>query len=192
MPDSFATPDQAAGYGYALPAAQAGGLLARASQAIRDAAGFSVLSEDITITRRAGRGFVPLPVPLVTAVASVSQDGTALEAAAWDWEPRPDTVAGGRIRLGHGVQGRRDGEFAVTLTHGLTSVPDSLVMLTSAVACRLAASPAGMAAGITSQSVGSVSWSAAGGVPPQDALTSGEEARLAGIVPLARAWMVPL
>lgn len=188
-PVPFASVDQAASYGYDLPADAAAGLLARASQAVRDAAGFGILSEPVTITRGADRGRLDLPVPLITAVTSVSADGTVLEGDAWRWIREPRKVAGDRILLGHAVRGRRDGEFTVNLTHGLASVPDSLVTLTASVAYRLAATPAPMLAGITSQTVGAVSWSAAGS-PPGDELTAAEESRLARIVPVRRVWAV--
>lgn len=192
MTDPFATADQAASYGYALPPDQAAGLLARATQAVIDAAGFGILSQTAAIEDRADSGRLDLPVPLITAVASVTDSGgTALEAGKWEWVRSPRKIAGDVIRLWHSVQGRHGGDFTVNLTYGLATVPDSLVMLTASVAYRLAASPSDMAAGVTSKSVGSVSWSVAGGVPSQSSLTADEESRLARIVPLARAWQVP-
>lgn len=195
MPDSFATADQAASYGYALPGASADGLLARATQAIRDAAGFSVLEEAAVVDVPADCGRLELPVPLVTSVTLVEllqDDGTRETVTGWRWEPKPDKVAGDLVHLPHGTPGRHCGTFAVSLTHGLASVPDSLVMLTGSVAYRLAATPVAMLAGVTSQSVGAVSWSASGSRVPGDELTGSECSRLAKIVPLKRVWQVPL
>lgn len=197
MPDPFATADQASGYALPLPAATADGLLARATQAIIDAAGFGILSETVTVRLQAEHGVIRLrDVVLVTAVSGLAliEDGTPETVTAWHW---PGTVAGQALDvwLEQSAPGRHCGVFAVTLTHGLASVPDSLVLLASQVAYRLAAIPAPAAAGIASQSVGSVSWSlpraAAGGLPLGD-LTEGEERKLRGIVPLPSVRMVRL
>lgn len=188
MPDSFATADQAASYGYELPASQASALLARASQAVRDAAGFGILAETVTVRRDADRGCISLEgIPLVTSVTSVSlvnDDGTLDGVQGY-------RLHGDRIELERDVPDRWRGTFEITLVHGLASVPDSLVMLTASVAYRMAATPVAMLAGITSQSVGSVSWSASGS-PAGDGLTESECSRLARIVPLRRAWAVKL
>lgn len=186
MPDSFATADQAASYGYELPAASADALLARASQALRDAAGFGILAESATVRLDADRGALPLDgIPLVTSVTSVAlvhDDGTQDGVTGY-------RLDGDRIVLEHDVPGRRCGTFEVVLAHGLAAVPDSLVMLTASAAYRMAATPVAVLAGITSQSVGSVSWSAAGS-PRGDGLTDAECSRLSRIVPLRRVWAV--
>lgn len=188
MPDPFATAADASGYGLALPDASADGLLARATQAIIGEAGFGIVSASATVKLRADHGRVRLrDIPLVTAVTAVElvhEDGTT--DSVTDWHEL--VLSGGQVGevlLGHSVPGRHCGLFAVTITQGLSSVPDSLKLLTSAVAYRLAAMPAAMSAGITSQSVGSVSWTAAK-PPPADGLTDGECSRLARIVPLRR------
>lgn len=192
MTDPFATSADAAAYGFALPAAPADGLLKRATQMLVDAAGFGILSGTATVRLRADRGRVCLrDVPLVTAVSAVDlvhDDGTTESVTDWTAQAAGGIVR--EVRLHHSVPERHCGLFAVTLTQGLSSVPDSLKMLTSAVAYRLAAMPAGMAAGITQQSVGSVSWSASR-PPPQDGLTDGELRRLGGIVPVRTVWSVP-
>lgn len=190
MTPSFATADQAAAYGYALPADQAAALLARASQAIVDAAGFSILTESATVRRGAHYGVISLEsIPLVTSVTSLSLvngDGTLDGVTGYRLDGDGDEA---RIVLDRDVPGRRCGLFEAVLTHGLSPVPDSLVMLTASVAYRMAATPVAMLAGITSQSVGQVSWSAAGKVSG-DGLTESECSRLARIVPLRRAWAV--
>lgn len=194
MPDSFATSDDAAGYAYPLPTATAGGLLARATQALVDAAGFGIVSGSATVRLRADNSVISLrDVPLVTAVSAlelVHEDGTTEAVTAWHW---PGTVAGTAtdIWLEHAAPGRHCGIFAVTLTQGLPSVPASLKMLTSAVAFRFAAMPSAMAAGITSRSVGGVSWSTSS-PPPTDDLTAGELKKLGKIVPVKRVFGVPL
>lgn len=191
MADPFATVDQAASFGYVLPPDTADGLLARATQSIVDAAGFGILSESATVRLAAEHGVISLSaVPLVTAVSAVAQlhgDGTSDPVTGWRFR------CGDRVVLDRDVPGGHCGEFAVTLTHGLPSVPESLVMLAASVAYRLAAMPAVLAAGITSQSVGSVSWSAPGAASVPDAgLTAAECARLARIVPVRTAWAVRL
>jgi hypothetical protein len=193
VPDSFATSDDATGYAYPLPDATADGLLARATQALIDAAGFGILTSSATVKLRADNSVISLKdVPLVTdvsALALVHDDSTTEPVTAWHW---PGTVAGMAtdIWLEHSVPGRHCGIFAVTLTQGLASVPVSLKMLTSAVAYRFAAMPAAMAAGITSRSVGGVSWSASS-PPPTGDLTAGELAKLRKIVPVRHVYVVP-
>lgn len=192
MPDPFATAADAAGYAYPLPAASADGLLARATQAIVDAAGFGILSAQATVRLRADCGRVSLrDVPLVTAVSAVALvhgDGTT-EAVTDFTAP----AEGGTVRavlLGCSVPERHCGLFAVTLTQGLSSVPDSLKLLTSQVAYRMAAMPAAMDAGITSRSVGGVSWTVSRPLP-SGGLTDGELSRLGKIVPVRRVLAVP-
>lgn len=195
MPDPFATADQATALALPLPAATADGLLARATQAITDAAGFGILSETVTVRLRAEHDRIRLrDVPLVTAVSGLAliEDGTPEAVTGWHW---PGTVAGQAldIWLERHAPGRHCGVFAVTLTHGLASVPDSLVLLASQVAYRLAAIPPAAAAGIASQSVGSVSWSlprAASGDLSLGDLTEGEARKLRGIVPLSTVRLV--
>jgi hypothetical protein len=192
--DPFATSDDAAGYGFPLPDATSDGLLARATQAIVDAAGFGILAAPSTVRLRADNGVISLrDVPLVTAVSAVAlveRDGATETVTGWNW---PGTVAGAALDvwLDRTVPARHCGVFAVSLTQGLASAPDSLLMLTCAVAYRFAGMPAAMTAGITSQSVGSVSWTASS-APPSDDLTAGELAKLRKIVPVKSVWGVPL
>jgi hypothetical protein len=192
VPDPFATADDAAGYGFPLPDSAADGLLARATQALVDAAGFGILSGSATVKLRSERGVIDLrDVPLITAVGDVevvNEDGTTESTSDWvGFVSNGGTVA--HVRLGHTVPGRHCGLFAVTLTQGLPSVPDSLKMLTSAVAYRFAAMVPAMSAGITSQSVGSVSWTASK-PPPSGGLTDGECCQLGKIVPIRRVLAV--
>lgn len=186
---SFATSDDAAGFAYPLPDASADGLLARATQALVDAAGFGILSADATVRLGAHEGHLDLDdVPLVadvSAVALVNEDSTTEPVTGWHW--REDSF---RVYLDHTVPERHCGLFAVTLTQGLASVPASLKMLTSAVAYRFAAMPSAMAAGIVSRSVGGVSWSASK-VPETGDLTDGELRKLRKIVPVKHVWVVP-
>jgi hypothetical protein len=192
--DPFATADDATAYAYALPGASADGLLARATQAIIDAAGFGILSSSATVRLRAEHSVISLAeVPLVTAVSAVvlvHEDDTTESVSGWHWQ---GTVAGHAVDiwLDSTVTERHCGIFAVTLTQGLAAVPDSLKLLTARVAYRFAGMPTAMAAGITSRSVGSVSWSAAGKAPADGELTDAEVRQLAKIVPLQRVWQVP-
>lgn len=192
MPDPFATSADAAGYALPLPDASADGLLARATQALVDAAGFGIVSATATVRLRADCGRVCLrDVPLVTAVTAlelVHEDGTTESVTDWSAEAVGGTVR--EVRLRHSVPERHCGLFAVTLAQGLSSIPDSLKLLTSQVAYRFAAMPAAMDAGITSRSVGGVSWTAARPLPSA-ALTDGELSRLGKIVPVRRVLAVP-
>lgn len=190
---SFATSADAAGFALPLPSATADGLLARATQALVDAAGFGILTGSATVRLRADNSVIRLKdIPLVTDVSAlelVHEDDTTEAVTAYHW---PGTVAGMAtdIWLERAAPGRHCGIFAVTLTQGLPSVPNSLKMLTSAVAYRFAAMPAAMAAGITSRSVGGVSWSASA-PPPQSDLTAGELCKLGKIIPIRRVFVVP-
>jgi hypothetical protein len=192
---AFATADQAAGYSLPLPAATADGLLARATQAITDAAGFGILSAPGTVRLHAKCGEISLEgivlVTAVTAVELVHADGTTEAVTDWTWTRAADKPE--PVCLGPSVPSRHCGLFAVTLTHGLASVPDSLVMLTSAVAYRLAGVPAAAAAGVASNSVGGVSWSMGsmpGGLALAD-LTDRERCQLAKIVPVQTVTVMP-
>ena len=190
---SFATAEDAAGYAYPLPDATADGLLARATQAITDAAGFGILSADATVKLLAANGVLSLrDVPLVTdvsAVELVNEDGTT--ETVTDWQPYQAGFEISGVRLGHTVPHRHCGLFAVTLTQGLASVPPSLKMLTCQVAYRFAAMPPAMDAGITSRSVGGVSWSAST-PPPSGDLTAVELRKLGKIVPVRTVWPVKM
>jgi hypothetical protein len=189
-PDSFATADQAAAYGYTLPDAAADALLARATQAIRDAAGIPVTQATSTLRVQACRGWLELPSPVVTAVSSVAlvnDDDTTTAETDWRWQ------TGSRIRLGHTIpeRDRHHGLFEAGFTHGFAEIPDALVMLTGAVAYRLSVTPVAAAAGIRSQTVGSVSWTAGDDVPGS-ALTQAEIRQLTRIVPVRHLFQVPL
>lgn len=195
MPDPFATAGDATGYAYPLPAATATGLLARATQAIIDAAGFGVLSADATVRLRADRDQIDLEgivlVTAVTAVELVHDDDTTEAVTGWHW--RREAARQEPVRLDHTVPERHCGLFAVTLTQGLASIPASLVMLTCTVAYRLAGIPSAAASGIASKSVGGVSWSMGslpGGLALDD-LTDRERSKLRKIVPLQAVVLVP-
>lgn len=191
-PDSFATADQAAGYGYTLPDATADGLLARATQAIRNAAGIPVTQGTATLRVRAELGELKLPSPVVTAVSSVAlvnDDGTT--TAETDYRPLFDSGWLVKILLGHQIRERDRfcGLFEVAFTHGFAQIPAALIMLTGAVANRLQFTPVAAQAGVRSESVGSVSRTY--GDVPGDDLTEYEIRQLAHIVPVRRAWAVP-
>lgn len=119
--------------------------LAVASAAIRDAAGVAISEETSTVSVTGGRGnILGLPGP-VTAVASVSLDGCALPATAYEVLPN------GLWR--YCGWGHCPVPVTVTYTHGLTDVPDDIVDLT----CQLAvawllhqAGGGGSTAGLTS------------------------------------------
>lgn len=188
-PDSFADVDDAAAYGYTLPGATAAGLLARATQAIRDEAGIPVTpptTSTLEVTARCG--LLELPTPLVTSVTSISLIGDDGSTPVTDWRFERSLRV---IHLGRSLTWaqRNRGQFSVTYVHGLTTAPASLVMLTASVAARLSVTPAA-AEGLKSKTVGSVSWTA--GDSPSSSLSATECSKLARIVPLRRVWQVPI
>lgn len=191
LPDSFATAADAAAYGFALPAGP-DGLLARATQAIRDEAGIPVTQAASTLRIRACRGMLELPMPLITSVTSVAlvnDDGTTApltQGPDWGWQPGEPVMLGTTLTW----QERYCGLFSVACVHGFAVLPPALVMLACAVAYRMAATPAAAAAGLKSKTVGSVSWTA--GETPGAALTAAECDTLARIVPLRRVWQVKM
>jgi len=194
--DTFATAVDASAYGYALPASAAAGLLSRATQALRDEAGYPITTTTSTLQLQAGDSRLKLPTPLISAVSALSlvnidSTVTALTAGT-DWQWRTGQVI---CLLDDGVllaEDRYGGLFQVTYTHGLAAAPPALIRLTCAVAARLAATPVTALTGITSETTGSVSWSAAGSRAPVDGLTESECRQLTRAVPVRRAWQVPL
>ncbi len=100
--------------------------IAIASASIRDAAGAAITEETSTVVVNAGRGnLLGLPGP-VTAVTSVSVDGTAL--AASDYEVLPNGL------WRYCGWGHAPVPVTVTYTHGLATVPEDIADL----ACQLA------------------------------------------------------
>lgn len=188
-PDSFADVDDAAAYGYTLPSGTATGLLARATQAIRDEAGIPVTQTTSTLEVIARCGLLELPTPLVTSVTSISLLGDGDDSTpVTDWRFERSLRV---IHLGRSLTWaqRNRGRFAVTYVHGFAVLPAGLVMLTASVAARLSVTPPA-AEGLKSKTVGSVSWTA--GDSPSSALSATECSKLARIVPLRRVWQVPI
>lgn len=126
----------------------AGRALAVASAAIRDAAGVAISEVEATVVVNGGPGnLLGLPGP-VTAVDSVSLDGTAL--AVTEYEVLPNGL------WRHCGWGRCPVPVTVTYTSGLAVVPDDIVDL----ACQLAvawllhqAGGGGSTAGLTSAKI---------------------------------------
>jgi hypothetical protein len=114
---------------------------------VRDAAGAAISEETSTVRVNAGWGnLLGLPGP-VTAVASVSVDGTTLSADAYEVLPNGLWRRCGWAMCGAPVP------VVVTYTHGLAAVPEDIVDLT----CNLAkawldhvAAGSGSTAGLTS------------------------------------------
>lgn len=190
-PDSFATSDDAAAYGFTLAGGAAAGLLARATQALRDAAGIPITQTTSTLEIDAHDSALHIPTPLVSSVTSVELVGDDGNTTVTDFRWRPTRPH--RIRLGHELTHwqRHHGLFAVTYVHGFTDpLPPALVMLTASVAYRLSVTPPGALAGLKSKTVGSVSWTA--GDMPAAKLSAAEECSLGRIVPVKTVWQVPV
>lgn len=181
---ALATVDDAASYGYTLPAdPQGSALLLRASARIRGAVTCPIEQTTSTV-RLEARGITggtvlelpAVPVTDVSSVQRVAEDGTLETVPHWHWHSGQAVKVGWR------------GLFEVVFTHGYAVIPDALTELTCAVAARYADVPKG-AAGLRSKTVGSVSWTVDGVTSAMD-LTAGELAQLARIVPVRRAWSV--
>lgn len=142
---SLATPEDAEGYGYALPAESAVSLLARASVRIRRAAGQPITPSTVTVQLAVEGGCVDLPAPPVLevqAVASVDEDGTTTTLTGWWWD-------GERLRLVTCFALR----VQVTYRRGWDPLPDGLVELACSVADRLANTPKGMETGVRERAI---------------------------------------
>lgn len=187
-PDSFATSDDAAAYGYTLPENGAAGLLARATQAIRDEASMPITQTTSTLEVTARCGLLELPTPLVSSVTSISLLVAGDSTPVTDWRFERSLRV---IHLGRSLSWvqRNRGRFSVTYVHGLATIPPGLVLLTVSIAARLSVTPAAAEA-LKSKTVGSVSWTA--GDSPSSSLSSSECSKLARIVPLRRVWQVPI
>lgn len=142
---ALATPDDAAGYGYSLPSAAAGVLLARASVRVRRAAGQPISVTSVTIREPVDGRRLQLPAPPIVGVDSVqavADDGTLTTVTGWrldgDTLLLPDCSAS---------------VVEVVYRRGWATVPDGIVELVCQVADRLAQTPQGMAAGLRERSI---------------------------------------
>jgi len=120
-----------------------------ASQAIRDYCGWSISQETVTSKTLDGTGerSIWLPTLLLTAVASVVEDGTTLTVTTdYDW-----TSYGRLVR--NGCWPRTARSVVVTYTHGYATVPDSVKGVCLAAAGRRYQNPSSL----RSYTVGSVS-----------------------------------
>lgn len=154
---AFATPTELAGHlqedvdTYTATLA-----LNRASAKIRKYAGdWSITQESGVVATLDGTGERSLWLPslLVTAVASVVEDGQTLTVVTgFDW-----TSYGKLIRVGR-CWTCKPRSVVVTFTHGYATVPDDVKDICLSVAGRLYRNPAGL----RSKTVGAVSWTTAG------------------------------
>ncbi|MFJ6293198.1 hypothetical protein ACIQJX_07540 [Streptomyces griseoviridis] len=141
----LATPEDASGYGYALPADTAASLLTRASVRIRRAAGQPITPSTVIVQVDADPAGVELPAPPVIEVqevAAVSDNGTLTPLTGWWWD-------GERLRF-PSCAARR---VQVTYRRGWEPLPEGVVELACQVANRLADTPKGMDVGIRSTTV---------------------------------------
>ncbi|MDT0477396.1 hypothetical protein RM863_35270 [Streptomyces sp. DSM 41014] len=131
----LATPADATGYDYPLPADRAVGLLAKASARIRRAAGHQITAQTAEVRFPVSGGMVTLaggPVLGVTAVRGVADDGTAGEQIPFVWS--------GGEKLA--VPLHQFEQVDVTYRFGYEVLPDGLVELACQVAFRLSQQPA--------------------------------------------------
>jgi hypothetical protein len=154
---AFATPSElASSLQQDLDTATATLALNRASAKIRTFAGDWSISQEVGAVATldgSGEQSLWLPSLLVTAVASVVEDGFSLTVVTgFDW-----TSYGKLIRTGR-CWTSKPRSVVVTFTHGYVAVPDDVKDVCLAVAGRLYRNPAGL----RSKTVGGVSWTAAG------------------------------
>lgn len=127
-------------------------------------------TETLTLDGPGGR-LLLLPSLYVTAVASISDSGTLVDAADYDWSQA------GMVQRQTGWWSCRYRALAVTFTHGYDDVPDAVRDVTISVAKRL---PAAMS-GVTQEQVGGESRTYGGLLTAAagDTLTDGEKRALA-------------
>lgn len=170
---SFATPAELASWLQVPQVDTASALLqlAVASQVIRDYCGWSITAETVTgaVVDTAGDRSLWLPTLYLTDVASITENGVALQVTHYEWRRH------GRVmRLGrHWPNAARVVE--VTYTHGYPAVPDSVKGVCLAVAGRAYRNPAGLKTQVAGPFTESFVTSADGSVA---ALTSSEMAQL--------------
>lgn len=141
----LATDADAVSYGYTLPEASAGVLLARASVRIRRAAGQPITPSIVTLQVPVEGGLVELPAPPVLevqTVQAVAEDGTLTTVTSWWWDGEHLHLT---TCLAHRVQ--------VTYRRGWEPLPDGVVELACSVADRLANTPRGMEVGVRQRSI---------------------------------------
>lgn len=115
-------------------------ILAQAQGAIRRYCGWHVapsIPETLTLDGSGSRSLW-LPSMYVTAVASITDCGTTVDAADYDWS------ANGYVRRRCGCWSPRPRQIVVTLTHGYEDIPPELIGVAVSMATRRASSPAGV------------------------------------------------
>lgn len=177
---SFATPsDLASWLQQDVDTATATLLLASSSAAIRSFCGWSITEETVTgaVIDGSGGPDLWLPTKNLTAVASVTDDGVAqTNGTTFEWfrTGRLTKVAGRWTRKAKGV--------LATYTHGYPT-GDPHLDLAKAVCLTAAARQMTNPAGLQSETVGGVSWTAASEGP--DTASALTEAEQYSLIPLA-------
>jgi hypothetical protein len=118
-----------------------------------------VVTEDVTVDG-SGHNFVSLPSLHVTAVNSVTEDGTVLDAGSYEWS------ATGQLWRPWPWSGHFRA-IAANITHGFDEVPQDVRAIVLAVAARAQVSPDGVVrrqAGAVSESYSQTGFNVAGGV----------------------------
>lgn len=152
---AFATvPQLTARLGRELPPDVATDLLDEATAAIRADCGWTISQETVTAAVLDGTGVhsIWLPTLRLTAVASVVEDGaTLVYDTDYTW-----TSLGRLVRAGRWSSKPRS--VVVTYTHGWSPVPAVVRGICLALSARAFDNPSGL----RSETVGAVSWTAAG------------------------------
>jgi hypothetical protein len=150
--DPFATPSDYAAWAQKslTPAdtATVAANLAAASDEIRKACEWQVwphLTDDVLTLDGPGGRLLVLPVSIVTDIALITQDGTDLDANAYEWSTNGVIEANCWTRKRRGI--------IVTVSHGLVTKPNDLKLL----ACQLAGRAEAAARGnVNTERAGSV------------------------------------
>jgi hypothetical protein len=175
--DTFAQPGDVATYSQgaiAVDDPRLPGALKGVTNAIRRWCGWHIAlsrTEDLVLDGPGGRQF-ELPSKYVTAVNSVTETSTAIDAAGYSW-----SQLGTLRRSDHQWWTRELRGLTVNLTHGYSEVPDDIQQAVLSILARQLSSPLGVVREQTLSA--SVTWSlTAPGVAGGIALLSHEQALL--------------
>jgi hypothetical protein len=116
-------------------------LVSQAQSTIRAYCGWHVapnITETVLLDGRGG-SHLWLPSLHVTAVSSISNEGTVLTTAEYDW-----SVSGYVELRNWALWSSRPRQISVTFTHGYEDIPADLVGVAASIAARAGSSPAGI------------------------------------------------
>lgn len=182
---ALATPEDAAAFGYSLPAGTADALLARASARVRGYTRQHLSRvEDDVVTLPARYGRVRLPQRPADKPTRVEINGVVFaEGTNWQWDAVTQSIVNvsAALPIGNLPEGFAPlaSNVTVTYSHGYVTLPDELREIVCAVASRLASGSGGMEQGIRSEQTGDVQITyASDALASASSLLPGEKAAL--------------